>query len=124
MPSAAPNPNSSSPETVINYLYCLRTPVRVVRSGKPIIKTVFHLVNWPKFHGRDPLVLVENSPPSESWQRCGRLLLQVGEWLITIVEAGNLSQFLRDVGSKGGYAITHVGEIRKVGDSAYTEDRN
>jgi hypothetical protein len=112
----------TSVDEEVDIFHPMRSPVHARRKHVPIKRTVFHLINWPKFSGPEDFVLITGAAPYHSLRMCGRLSLKVDDWSIKIVEVNDVDPLLKGLKSKGGYVITHVGAIELQGGAAYSED--
>ncbi len=106
----------------VDIYHPLRSPIDATRVKSPIRRTVFHLVNWPRFSGPEDFILVTGTPPQQSLSGCGRLTLKVDGWSITIVEVDEVDSLLRALKCKGGYVISHVGVVERDDGSSFTAD--
>jgi hypothetical protein len=74
---------------------------------------VFHLANFPDFHGSHIM------DGSRSWT--GRLQLQNGDWEVLLDSRPRISQLMNELRAQGGFAVTHIGSLRKSSQS-FTRD--
>lgn len=68
---------------------------------------LFHVVNFQKFIGHCART-GENSCSTD------RVSLETGDWKITLDQLKEISELEKQLNSKGGFAITHVGKIERT----------
>lgn len=97
--------------------------IQVYPPTNSISSVTFHLLNWPDFFGPDSYVLRTGAPPLNGFKLCGRLVLQLDSWTITVAATEDTRSAVESLNESGGYIITHVGEIRRTnGDEFSTEE--
>lgn len=94
--------------------------VRVTPKCSNISSVIFHLFNFPDFHGPDSYIFKYGTPPLQGAKVCGRTVFQADGWTITIAATDKTDELCKMLDREGGYVITHVGEIRRQDGSAFT----
>jgi hypothetical protein len=59
------------------------SPVQLRAASNDIQYAIFHLLNWPPFHGRDGLILERSTTGGTSSESVGRVQFSIGEWDVT-----------------------------------------
>ena len=98
-----------------------REPVTVHRSEERSLSVEFSVINLPEFFGgQDKAVQVGNE-----WRVLGTVLLRVEAWEIEVSAVANLHEIAATLKMEGGYAITHVGTVKRSdgGDFAAQDAR-
>jgi len=83
-------------------------------------KVIFHVLNFPEFHGTSDVTVVEKNRIG----RRGQVILEADGWKITITAVRNLKSLYKSLKSDGGYIITHVGHIERVDNSKFISDKS
>jgi hypothetical protein len=99
-----------------------KTPVLVTQPSNAIVTAKFHLFNAPDFYGPENYVLVLGEPPYEGGKGCGRVTLKADSWKITIAATEHTDKLIESLKSKGGYAITHMGQVEREDGSAFSSE--
>ena len=81
---------------------------------KRLRSVTFHVVNFPSFHctGTESTDL-DYRHRSGKLQRLGRIVLSNGDWDIEVQTLPQTEALTKELGEKGGYAITHVGRLTR-----------
>lgn len=93
-----------------------REPVQLRVTSPEIQSAVFHLLNWPEFHGTDDYVISDG----QSMHLGGRIRWEVGGWSIVIAETNATKSQVEALKNLGGHALTHVGEIRRADGALFS----
>lgn len=83
-------------------------------------KVIFHVLNFPEFHGTSNKSVVEKN----RIERRGQVILEAEGWKITITAVRNLKSLYKSLQSDGGYIITHVGCIERVDNSKFISNKS
>ena len=87
-----------------------RTPVSIHRTEERLSSVEFGVLNFPEFlRGQDKRVQVGNE-----WRALGSVLLRVEDWEIEVSAVTTLHEIARKLKAEGGYAITHMGTVRRL----------
>ncbi len=97
-------------------------PIQLHPQITRIALATFHLINWPNIMGDEDYVLRSGSPPDNSFQTMGRVTLSADGWVIAITELENASDLVKAAKKSDGYAITHVGSIRRADGSEFATE--
>ena len=88
-------------------------------SKTSLTRILVHWFNLPNWHG--PLGLVEKTPRGQhEWS--GRWSLEAGGWKITLDVRPDHQQVWQELHKTDVYVMTHVMEVRRADDSAFTAD--
>ena len=86
-----------------------REPVTVHRTEERSSSVEFSVLNFPEFfRGQDKRVQVGNE-----WRVLGSALLRVEGWEIEVSAVTNLHEISAALKMEGGYAITHMGTVKR-----------
>jgi hypothetical protein len=85
-------------------------------SEEPLSFVVFHLTNFHQFLGKP----IGHQGEHSGTQWAGRALLETGEWTITVDAVPDIRERLDRVAREGGYAVTHVGVIRRIDNCPFS----
>lgn len=96
--------------------------VTVTRTDRPIKRTVFHLFNFPKFYGSTDYILRRTTATRQGFTRCGLLVAMMGGWRVQIAANEQTNDAISSLEERGGWRITHVGEIVRGDGAAYSSD--
>ena len=100
-----------------------QSPITVRNSpGAALTRAVVHLFNVPEFFGIDDYVLQTRTPQKEKFSRCGRVYLRANGWKVTLAATAGTQMLSRALEVQGGYAITHLAEIKKDDGSTFSAD--
>ena len=88
-----------------------------------IVRAVFHILNFPAFHGPGDYHLVTGNAPHEKHAMCGRVLLQADGWRIVIAATDKTKQLDGALKKQGGYVITHMGSIEREDGAEFSNDQ-
>ncbi|HPS77082.1 MAG TPA: hypothetical protein PLS53_02900 [Thermoanaerobaculaceae bacterium] len=100
-----------------------RSPIRVVQPGASVTEASFHLLNFPQSLGPQDAIDVSGDTPPLRFRRLGRVLLEHNGWLIRIDEMERTQGLLQALRSQGRYVLSHVGQVRRAGDTAFSGDQ-
>ena len=97
--------------------------IRAIPYGKPLLigspdrttKVIFHVLNFPKFLGKNDVIISEKNRS----ERRGQIILKYNGWQIKITAVRNLRSLFKSLKSEGGYVITHVGEIKRLNKRSF-----
>ena len=99
------------------------SPIAVTPKHDAIHSAIFHLFNFPKFHGSDDYSINWGDFARYGAKCCGRIILKADGWIITIAAMDKTDDLCKALDAQGGYLITHMGEIRREDGSTYTGAR-
>ncbi|MGF1601058.1 MAG: hypothetical protein ACFCU8_03400 [Thermosynechococcaceae cyanobacterium] len=74
---------------------------------------IFHVVNLQKLHGCPVKI-------GKTKIRKSRISLNTEDWEITIDQSEIISELEQNLNSKGGFAITHVGRLKRLDSNLFT----
>jgi hypothetical protein len=95
-----------------------------VTSASNSISTVtFHLFNFPDFLGPEDYILTTTDSVNRTSKRCDRIVLQSGDWRVTIAATDQTDKLTKAFKTRGGYALTHMGQITRVDESTYSSEQ-
>jgi len=100
-----------------------QSAVVVTPPSTDISRAVFHLFNFPDFAGPDDYVLTTGEPPRQGFHRCGRAVLKADGWTVTIAATDSTNELVKALGKEGGYAVTHLGEIKRDDNSQFSSEQ-
>lgn len=88
---------------------------------KRLVSVTFHVVNFPRFLsiGADSKNIKYCETPNKE-QLLGRAILSDDDWHLEIQELPGTKALVEGLRSKGGYAITHVGQLKRHGGRSFT----
>ena len=79
---------------------------------------IFHIFNFPKFHGPDDYVFV-----SSGVSLCDRAVLRAGGWRVTIAGTDKTEDLCKSLRAQGGYAITHMGKVEREDGEVFSREQ-
>ena len=82
-------------------------------------KVVFHILNFPEFYGTSDMII----SGKDRIERSGHIILKANGWQIKIIAVRNLKSLFKSLKNEGGYVITHVGYIERMGNSSFPRDK-
>jgi hypothetical protein len=85
----------------------------VDEANSPLDRLVFHVPNWPVLYA-DPI----RDPAGGGW--AGRITMRDLRWSVRLETERGATEHLRQLKEVGGYAITMLGEIRRVDDQSFS----
>ena len=97
--------------------------VQVRPRTKTISHAIFHLLNWPTVLGGGSYQLRGGVPDRVTTKGCGRFVMEADGWVISVAETGETQALVESLKSEGGYAITHVGEIRRADSQSFPSEQ-
>ena len=80
----------------------------------------FHLFNFPKFSGPDNYIITSDTQTRHISTACGRAILKADGWVVTIAATDKTDDLCKALEAQGGYAITHMGEIKREDGAAFS----
>lgn len=80
----------------------------------------FHILNFPDFFSLDKDSSDINYIAEHSQRRLGRLILRDHHWHIEIQATAHTSQLVKLLKTEGGFGITHVGRLTRIGCRSFT----
>lgn len=89
--------------------------VEIGDPGVPLDSLTFHLVNSTPFGGTGVTRIDDDG--RSSWG--GRLEADLFPWVLTLDSVSHSSALQKEVKARGGFAITHVGRIRRADDAEF-----
>jgi hypothetical protein len=96
-------------------------------TDRPTIREVrFHVVNFLNFYSHDDQFSNNRSFGDETtgrWQLLGATNLAVDGWRITLSALPTTSDLEKALRAQGGYAITHVGTVKREDDDLFSVDQ-
>ena len=94
------------------------------QTNKPLCKALAHLFNFPTFNDRvsGDYLLQTGSETAKGCRVCGRTRLVDNGWCIDVVETEHAASSEAELKKAGGYALTHVVEIKREDDTAFVAD--
>ncbi|MFM9960728.1 MAG: hypothetical protein ACKV2Q_05830 [Planctomycetaceae bacterium] len=103
----------------------LEPTISIVPAMKPtndIHRMMFHLLNFPEFHGPEGYIIVKEEQTKRTHHGCGQVTLRGGGWLVVIAAMESTSELCKSLKSEGGYAITHVGTVEREDGSTFDSE--
>ena len=97
--------------------------VTVTPGSTAISSAVFHLFNFPKFHGPEDYVLTRGAPPYQASTLCDRSVLKGDGWSITIAATDKTDEVCKALAAQGGYVVTHMGDIKREDGAPFTSNQ-
>ncbi|MDI1243191.1 MAG: hypothetical protein PSX80_14855 [bacterium] len=81
----------------------------------PVSRIIFHVPNFLKTFGKQAVWFKDGQPVFST----GRMTLDSDKWNITIDDISDRSKAFAELKSSRGYAITHLGEVRRIDGSEF-----
>jgi hypothetical protein len=100
----------------------MNSAVTVTQPCSTISTATFHLFNFPEFRGSDNYVLQTGEPPLQGFKTCGRAILKADGWIVTIAATNRTDDLEKQLRAKGGYVITHIGQIVREDGAEFTSE--
>jgi hypothetical protein len=97
--------------------------VTVTPESDSISAVTFHLFNFPDFLGPEDYTLATKDEVSETFLRCGRVVLRAGGWTVTIAATDQTKELTDGLKGQGGYVLTHAGKISRDDESTYSSEQ-
>jgi hypothetical protein len=97
-----------------------KTVTMMTEPSNTISTANFHLFNFPNFSGPEDYRL-RTSKSQE--QLCGRVMLNVDGWKITISATDRIYDLEKALKAQGGYALMHIGQIMRDDGANFTNDQ-
>jgi hypothetical protein len=105
------------------YLFLPRNSVvTATPPSNAIASARFHIFNFPNFAGPEDFIASTGTPPLQGAERRGRVTLKSDDWTIIITQTHLASELQQTLRTEGGYALTHVGEIRRCDGASFSDD--
>ena len=86
--------------------------------GQDLAYVLFHVVNFHDF--RRPTSILEQGLNSKHIER---IVFEAEEWKITLDQLETTTDNIKSLNSQGGFAITHVGKLKKLNGQTFTGNR-
>lgn len=100
-----------------------RHPLTVTPPRSRIARATFHLFNFPKVYGPDFYILNYGTKRNQGSKVCGRIVLRTCGWVITMAATDKTDDVCKALDAQGGYAITHVGEIKREDGATFSTEK-
>lgn len=106
-------------QTQIGRFVPTHSVVTATAPSSDIRRCVFHLLNFPDFFSPTSYALRSGNRTVH----CGRVTLQAEGWSITICATANTHEMTRALKERGGWILTHVGEIVRDDGGTFTSEQ-
>ncbi|MCH8150561.1 MAG: hypothetical protein IH987_21725, partial [Planctomycetes bacterium] len=97
-----------------------KSVVTATKSSRSLAEAVFHLFNFPDFHGPTDYVIETCAGNHTTQRRCGRVTLKADGWTVTIAGFDKTSDASKKLKEHGGFIITHMGKIQRDDASTFS----
>jgi hypothetical protein len=96
-----------------------RRPCVPIPAQPPLLcSVIFHIFNFPKFHGPDDYTFVSNGV-----SLCDRAVLSADGWRIVIAGTDKTKDLCDSLKAQGGYALTHMGKLEREDGAAFSREQ-
>jgi hypothetical protein len=97
--------------------------VTVTPRSNSISAVTFHLFNFPDFLGPEDYTLTTKDEVSQTFRRCGRVVLRADGWTVTIAATHRTKELMDALKAQGGYVLTHMGQITREDESTFSSEQ-